>query len=83
MAFYGIQPSELAKLSDDDKWMLLVQSRRINAKRRMQKIWDECAVEAAKENRREYLMDLIRQAYPYKEDELARANHLEAITRKG
>ena len=62
MRCYGVQPSELAKLSIETKIGLLANMTAINARERLEFILDIGAAFSGKSSR-EYLMALIDQAY--------------------
>lgn len=80
MSFYGIQPSELAKLSKDQVWALVENMPRINARRRLEFICDVMsAMPSDSKQVSHYLVELVKVAFDG--DESAQAVAIEAITR--
>lgn len=82
MRWYGIQPSELARLSLETKIGLLSNMMAINARERLEFILDVGASFSGKSSR-DYLMALIDQAYSSPEDKYLRAVAIESITQMG
>lgn len=79
--FYGIQPSELAVLSEEETAGLVANMAKISARERLEFIFDIMhALPSDVKGPRHYLVSLVNQAYHG--DDRRRAIILEAITRK-
>jgi len=80
IAFYGIQPSELANLTEEEVQGLVVNMPRINARRRLEFVCDVmAAMPSDSKGVSHYLTELIRAAFDG--DDTAQAVAIEAVTR--
>jgi len=80
IAFYGIQPSELAALSEEEIQGLVDNMPRISARRRLEFVCDVmAAMPSDGKGVSHYLTALIKMAFDG--DETAKAIAIEAITR--
>lgn len=80
IAFYGIQPSELAALTQEDVRGLIENMPRINARRRLEFVCDVmAAMPSDAKGVSHYLTALIKEAFDG--DERAQAVAIESVTR--
>ncbi len=80
IAFYGIQPSELAELSDEARLGLSLNMPRIRARQRLEFCLDiRESMPSDGKGVSQNLMNLVLEAYP--DDDAARAVLIESLTR--